>query len=157
MPFLDNFNNTTNNRQQFLDNLKVGDVVAAPTRLLVRDFVSTYGFEEHTITRITPSRAKIETETKSGTYVFNKEGFFKQGSGYRISHVRMEPMTDDIRAQMRKDALFIKFRTRRDMITANMTSNINKIAAISSNTEEEVLTSFLEATEALAKWLETHK
>ena len=103
-----------NERMKVINALKVGDKVAVKTRQLSAGFRRDYGYQIHTVKKITPSRTKIVTlNPDSVEWTFGKEGSCRVGSGWNSNHFYIEPVTAEVMEQIRLDTITIRADNRK--------------------------------------------
>jgi hypothetical protein len=136
-------------KKKFLADLKVGDKVACGTRRLnTGAYTRNYGYEVHTITKITPSRAKIVTSCGDQEWTFGKDGTCKVGGGWGADYFTLKPLTAEITESMRLDTLRIKAMNRRNSLVDALNSRKDF-----ANESEDFHMQFLAASQQLLELL----
>jgi hypothetical protein len=141
-------------RQVFVDSLKVGDKAAARTRRLDTNWgYPTYGFQVLTVTKISPSRAKITVlDPDSGEMVFNKYGNCQVGTGRYSTAFYLEPVTVDILQSIRTDTIRGVASSRK----WRLISKLNEIRDSFEEKDEHFHQEFCAASDQLMALLDKH-
>jgi len=134
-------------RKKFLDCLKPGDKVAAKTRQLgYGPHSRDYGYQIHTVKRITPTRAKIVTLCPDST----EWNWGKKGSGWSLSF--LEPVTAEVTKSIRIDTIRIKADNRK----WRLIKKIEEIRNSFTEKDEFFHLEFLSSSDQLMALLDKH-